>query len=196
MSRNERCPIAHQPATLLLAAALALGGCERPPMETVQGGYRGLAMEQVINPRLDAIKAANNQLPAAIPPAPAGGPPASSVYQNIQVLKDLNVAQFTRVMLAITQWVAPPDQSCNYCHTSDMASDERYTKVVARRMLEMVRHINTDWKSHVGDTGVTCYTCHRGNAVPQKVWFTDPGQSATGLIAGNAGKNKPAPASA
>jgi photosynthetic reaction center cytochrome c subunit len=149
-------------------------------------------MEQLINPRLDAIKAAKNELPAVIPPAPADGPLASSVYQNIQVLKDLNVAQFTRVMLAITQWVAPPDQSCNYCHGSNMASDEKYTKVVSRRMLQMVRHINTDWKSHVANTGVTCYTCHRGNAVPQYVWFINPGESATsGLIAGNAGKNKP-----
>jgi photosynthetic reaction center cytochrome c subunit len=180
---------------LLLAGAITMAGCERPPVETLQGGYRGLGMEQVINPRLDALKAAKNQLPAPLPPAPTGGPPATSVYKNIQVLTDLNVAQFARVMVAITQWVAPPDQSCNYCHTSDLASDARYTKVVARRMFQMVRHINTDWKTHVADTGVTCYTCHRGNAVPQNVWFTDPGRSAeTGLIAGNAGKNKPAPA--
>jgi photosynthetic reaction center cytochrome c subunit len=182
------------------AAALAVGvaataGCERPPVETLQGGYRGLGMEQVINPRLDAKKAALNQVPPAIPAAASGGPAATTVYKNIQVLNDLNVAQFTRVMLAITQWVAPPEQSCNYCHTSDMASDARYTKVVARRMLQMVRHINTDWKTHVAGTGVTCYTCHHGNAVPQNVWFTDPGRSAeSGLIAGNAGKNKPAPA--
>lgn len=174
---------------------VSLGGCEHPPMDTVQGGYRGLAMEQVINPRLDAAKAANNVVPPANPPAPTGGPLASSVYQNIQVLKDLNVAQFARVMVAITQWVAPPDQSCNYCHTSNMASDDRYTKVVARRMLQMVRHVNSDWQSHVGTTGVTCYTCHRGNAVPRYVWFTNPGESSeTGLIAGNAGKNKPSPA--
>jgi photosynthetic reaction center cytochrome c subunit len=170
-------------------------GCERPPVDTMQGGYRGLAMEEIINPRIDAEKAAKNQLPAPIPPAPADGPLASSVYKNIQVLKDLNVAQFTRVMLAMTQWVAPPDQSCNYCHGADMSSDARYTKVVSRRMLQMVRHINTDWKDHVGSTGVTCYTCHRGNAVPQNVWFTNPGESSsTGLIAGNAGKNKPSAA--
>ena len=177
------------------AAGLLLGlaACERPPVETLQGGYRGLGMTTLINPRSDAVKAAKNVVPEAIPAAPADGPAASSVYHNIQVLNDLNVAQFTRVMLAITQWVAPPEQSCNYCHTSDMASDDRYTKVVARRMLQMVRHINTDWKDHVGSTGVTCYTCHRGNAVPQNVWFTNPGESsATGLIAGNAGKNKPA----
>ncbi len=176
----------------VIGLSFALSGCEHPPVDTVQGGYRGLGMEQIINPRSDALKAAKNAVPAAIPAAPADGPPASSVYQNIQVLKDLNVAQFTRVMLAITQWVAPPDQSCNYCHTSNMASDDRYTKVVARRMLEMVRHVNSDWKDHVGATGVTCYTCHRGNAVPQNVWFTNPGESSTsGLIAGNAGKNKP-----
>jgi photosynthetic reaction center cytochrome c subunit len=172
-----------------------LTGCERPPIETKQSGYRGTAMEQVINPRSDAIKAASNVVPAPIPPAPADGPLASSVYQNIQVLKDLNVAQFTRVMLAITQWVAPPDQSCNYCHGANMASDDKYTKVVSRRMLQMVLHINQDWKSHVAKTGVTCYTCHRGNAVPQYVWFINPGESSeSGLIAGNAGKNKPSAA--
>jgi len=181
---------------VFLAGSFAiLGGCERPPMDEVQTGYRGLGMQVVINPRIDAKKAANNAVPAAIPAAAAGGPPASTVYKNIQVLKDLNVAQFTRVMLAITQWVAPPDQSCNYCHTSDMSSDDRYTKVVARRMLQMVRHVNSDWKNHVGDTGVTCYSCHRGNAVPQNVWFTDSGPSSnTGLIAGNAGKNNVSPA--
>jgi len=178
-----------------IGVGITLSGCERPPIETVQGGYRGLGMEQVINPRIDAVKAAKNELPAPIPAAPAEGPPASSVYKNIEVLKDLNVAQFTRVMVAITEWVAPKEQACAYCHTSDMASDDRYTKVVARRMLQMVRHINSDWHQHVGTTGVTCYTCHRGNAVPRNVWFTNPGESSTtGLIAGNAGKNVPSAA--
>ena len=180
-------------ALLLISAVGLIAGCERPPMETKQGGFRGLGMEQVINPRLDAIKYAKNAVPPPIPAAPADGPLASQVYQNVQVLKDLNVAQFTRVMLAITQWVAPPDQSCNYCHGSNMASDDRYTKVVARRMLQMTRHINTDWKDHVANTGVTCYTCHQGNAVPKNVWFTSPGESSsTGFIADMAGQNKPA----
>ena len=178
-----------------LTAAVFLAGCERPPMESKQGGYRGTAMAQIIDPRIDATKAANNVVPVSAAPAPEGGPLASSVYQNIQVLTDLNVAQFTRVMLAMTQWVAPPDQSCNYCHGANMASDARYTKVVSRRMLQMVRHINSDWKSHVAETGVTCYTCHRGNAVPKNVWFINPGESATsGLIANNAGKNVPSAA--
>jgi photosynthetic reaction center cytochrome c subunit len=181
------------PAILVAGAAAAvLSGCERPPVETLQGGYRGTGMEQVINPRLDAEKAAINKLPEVIPAASGEGPLASTVYQNIQVLKDLNVAEFSRVMLAMTQWVAPPDQSCNYCHGANMASDDRYTKVVARRMLEMTRHINSDWKNHVAATGVTCYTCHRGNVVPANVWFTQPDKLTTGLLASNAGQNVPA----
>ncbi len=175
------------------AAAAALSGCERPPVESLQGGFRGLGMEQVINPRLDAEKAAKNTLPDVIPAASAEGPLASTVYQNIQVLKDLNVAEFSRVMLAMTQWVAPPDQSCNYCHGADMASDERYTKVVARRMLEMTRHINSDWKNHVAATGVTCYTCHRGNVVPANVWFSQADKVTTGLLNSNAGQNLATP---
>ena len=41
----------------------------------------------------------------------------------------------------------------------------------------MTQHINADWKPHVAATGVTCYTCHRGKAVPQQVWFKAPPQN-------------------
>jgi len=169
-----------------VTVAAILGGCEHPPIESVQDGFRGTGMDQMINPRSDAVRAAKNVVPEPLPAASADGPLASAVYQNVQVLNDLSVGQFTRVMLAMSQWVAPADQSCNYCHGGNMASDDKYQKVVARRMLQMVRHLNTDWKSHVGTTGVTCYTCHRGNAVPQYVWFENPGESkARGLAAGN-----------
>jgi photosynthetic reaction center cytochrome c subunit len=177
------------PWTLLIvgvAAAAVLAGCERPPIESKQGGFRGTGMDTLINPRLDAVKEVKNEIPDALPAASPDGPLASTVYQNVEVLKDLSVGQFTRVMLAMNQWVAPKDQACNYCHAANMASDEKYTKVVARRMIQMVRHLNTDWKDHVGATGVTCYTCHRGNAVPQNVWFEKPSESkGKGLSAAN-----------
>jgi photosynthetic reaction center cytochrome c subunit len=32
----------------------------------------------------------------------------------------------------------------------------------------------------VGATGVTCYTCHRGQAVPAKVWFASPDRTLAG----------------
>ena len=99
-------------------------------------------------------------------------------------------------MAAIASWVAP-QQGCTYCHNQDnLAYDTRYTKIVARRMMQMVEHINTDWKVHVGVTGVTCYTCHRGNPVPKYHWFNaaDPVPSfAGGMAEINQGKNLPSP---
>jgi photosynthetic reaction center cytochrome c subunit len=38
-------------------------------------------------------------------------------------------------------------------------------------MLQMTQYINSEWKTHVADTGVTCYTCHRGQPVPSALWF-------------------------
>jgi len=179
---------------LAVLASLVTAACERPPVQMIQRGYRGTGMDQVYNPRTEAVVAAANQaLPAVTPPAEPGGLQATAVYKNIQVLTDLNVAEFTRVMLAITAWVAPPGQSCDYCHGGgDMASDDNYRKVVARQMLRMTRHLNADWKSHVAATGVTCYTCHRGANVPQFVWYKDPDPVGASEMAGNRdGQNAP-----
>jgi photosynthetic reaction center cytochrome c subunit len=71
-----------------------------------------------------------------------------------------------------------------------MASDEVYTKVVARRMIQMTRTINTAYSSHVQATGVTCYTCHRGQPVPANVWSVNPGpKQAGGMAASRNGQN-------
>ena len=179
----------------LLALAGLLAGCERPPIDTVQRGYRGTGMVEVYNPRLLAKEAAANKASEAIPAVPAvpGGTTAGQTYQNVKVLGDLGVGEFARTMVAITNWVAPK-QGCTYCHAADnIASDNLYTKVVARRMLEMTRHINGDWKTHVAETGVTCYTCHRGEPVPAKVWFAPADQKQAARMVGNkAGQNAPA----
>ena len=168
--------------SIALAAAGLVGGgllltFERPPVEVVQRGYRGVAMEQNYHPATLAKLAAANQAPFVFPAAQANGPTAGATYKNVQVLKDLSVGQFTRLMAAITTWVAP-QQGCTYCHVdaNNLASDDIYTKVVARRMLQMTQHINADWTNHVAATGVTCYTCHRGNPVPAiGVWYNDTG---------------------
>ena len=40
----------------------------------------------------------------------------------------------------ITRWDADGGKGCNYCHNpANLASDEKYTKVVARRMIQMTR---------------------------------------------------------
>jgi photosynthetic reaction center cytochrome c subunit len=168
-----------------------MGGCERPSPVTHQEGYRGTGLVDVQNPRILAEKQAANVVPPPLPPAPAGGPPASTAFKNLQVLQTLSIGEMTRLMVAMTAWVAPND-GCAYCHnTANMASDEKYTKVVSRRMLEMTQHINADWKPHVAATGVTCYTCHRGNPVPSDIWF-DHSNDVRSTFAGNkGGQNEP-----
>ena len=167
---------------VLTLMALLLSACELPPVDTVQRGYRGLGMEAVVNPRrLDDMVEANIP-PEAAPLAPDVGPKAKDLYQNVQILGDLSIAQFTRLMAAITNWVSP-EQGCVYCHDQqNFADDSLYTKRVARVMIAMTQRTNEDWKAHVGDTGVTCYTCHRGQAIPSAVWATDPGpQTVQGI---------------
>ena len=158
----------------LLAPCLVLTACKAGKVQTVQTGPRGLGKE--LNYDIDDVRrsVADNKPPAVIPPVPATavGP---SPYKNVQVLTDVSVPEFNRTMVAFSQWVAPtsgPRAGCTYCHVAtNLASDSIYAKVVARRMLQMVRHVNHDWRPHVGNTGITCYTCHRGSPAPHALWW-------------------------
>ncbi|MEM7745442.1 MAG: photosynthetic reaction center cytochrome PufC [Pseudomonadota bacterium] len=112
------------------------------------------------------------------PWVPEGGEPlAKDIYQNVQVLGDLTEDNFNRLMAAMTVWVSP-EQGCAYCHgdgdLDTYGSDDLYTKVVSRRMIQMTQNINENWDAHVasdGEGGVNCYTCHRGQNVPSGIWF-------------------------
>ena len=179
----------------MLAAATLLAGCERPPVDSVQSGYRGTGMVQVYNPRTVATQVPLNQPPPALPTGAPEGPKAKDIYQNVKVLGDLSVGQFTAQMVAITAWVSPKE-GCNYCHNpANLADDSKYTKVVARRMIEMTQHVNVDWKNHVANTGVTCYTCHRGEPVPSQTWYQPLAQDKRADFMGNKnGQNTPLPA--
>ena len=143
-----------------VATLVALGllhGCgERPPIKTEQLGYRGTGMEQNINPRIMAKLVAANQVGPVQPAADGSGPLASEIYQNVQVLKDLSVGEFTRVMLSMVDWVAPADQkNCTYCHNNENYADGgKYQYQVARRMLQMTREVNSKWQAHVGQTEI------------------------------------------
>ena len=121
------------------------------------------------------------------PYVPEGGEPlAKDIYDNVQVLGDLTEDNFNRLMLAMTQWVAP-EEGCAYCHgdvdIEDYGSDYQYTKVVSRRMIQMTQNINENWDGHVNankEVGVNCYTCHRGENVPSEIWFNiTPATEAT-----------------
>ncbi len=173
--------------------AIALAGCEIPATQKDQSGYRGTGLVNVQNPRIVAEKRAAIKIPTALPRVPSVGPPASAVYQNVQVLGHLSVGEFARLMVSITAWVAP-EQGCNYCHIGDnLASDAIYTKVVARRMLQMTQQINSEWKTHVVATGVNCYTCHRGKPIPAQVWFNEVDDVRSSFAGNRAGQNRAAP---
>jgi photosynthetic reaction center cytochrome c subunit len=178
----------------LLAVVLLLS-FSRPPVTTVQRGYRGTAM--LVNYTSGQVRdfLADNTIPTSLPPLPASGPKAGQVYKNVKVLGDLSVGQFTRLMASMTTWVAPK-VGCAGCHnTANMAEDSLYTKVVARRMIQMVRHINADWTQHVQNVGVTCWTCHRGRFVPSQIWFQGAAQSSfLGAAESDTGKNMATPA--
>ena len=144
--------------------------------ETVQTGPRGTGMVKIDTPgRLMALEAVN-----ILPPGDAPWPPeadamlAGEAYENVQVLGHLTVDNFNRLMAGITEWVSP-EQGCAYCHgEDDLASDDVYTKVVARRMIQMTWALNQDWEVHTAPSGVTCYICHRGENVPPYVWTRLP----------------------
>lgn len=179
----------------IAALPLTLAACELGPKQSQQLGPRGPAMEQVTN--LNLVK------PPAAPPASAyaltsrDGQKARDVYPELQVLGDISVDEFGLLMANITAWVvpadAPPEQAgCNYCHNPEnMASYEKYTKSVALNMLKMTQNINVNWQSHVKQTGVTCYTCHRGKGVPEYSWSLKEQPVTRGMTGYRAGQNEP-----
>jgi photosynthetic reaction center cytochrome c subunit len=173
------------------AALVTLGGCDLGHKQTTQTGYRGAGLDQIVDLKHIAKASAIPAPPYPLPPD--GGPTAGQSYQNVKVLGGVSKERFDHLMAEINQWVAPPAQGCNYCHNPEnMASDEKYTKVVARRMLQMTQAINARWVSHVKQTGVTCYTCHRGNAVPLNKWALAEGTPDPDTILGNKhGQNTP-----
>ena len=189
-----------KPVPSLTITALVLFGIaliftpdwDRPPVEVQQIGYRGTATEQVTNPRRVAEHMAVNMALEEVYELEKVGDPAGEIYENLQVLGHLPEEQFTRLMAAITEWIAP-EEGCTYCHIADnLASDDVYTKVVARRMIQMTQHLNETWSDHVGGAGVTCYTCHRGNGVPEYIWTTDMASTdSPGFTPVEFGHNKP-----
>lgn len=166
---------------------LAVGACEVAPKTSSQNGYSGTGMDTI----MIADSAVAEEVPSP-PYDPPGleGTRAGDRYENLQVLGDLSEDQFNYTMAAITEWVSP-EEGCNYCHNpADMASDELYTKVVSRRMLEMTRALNADWTSHVKQTGVTCWTCHRGENIPSETW-TLPSPHPNSIVNNRSGQNEP-----
>lgn len=98
--------------------------------------------------------------------------------ENLKVLpEDISGPELRAVMIGFVQAL---DVRCEHCHDDsngnrlsemDFASDAKETKEIARTMMKMVQRINSEDLAEIGRPaetriGVTCITCHRGNALP------------------------------
>lgn len=99
---------------------------------------------------------------SAVAQAPAGQT-AGQAFKNVQVLKDiptdqlLPTMQFFEGSLGVT---------CNFCHDAqDRTKDDKPQKLMARKMIAMVRDINKN--TFNGERTVTCNSCHRGRTQPE-----------------------------
>ena len=103
---------------------------------------------------------------------------AEQVYKNIQVLKGLPATELDGVMEFMS---AALGVGCTHCHTNPWDSDEKSTKLGARRMILMTRSINKENFNSI--PAVTCYSCHRGQhntePVPPVDLATTPAPDAT-----------------
>jgi len=137
---------------ILTIAMMTKSGWDRPPIETVQNGFRGLGLEQVYNPREVRELLAENQVPESFWPledVDMTTPKAGEIYENVQVLGHLPDDQFNRLMSALTEWVVGDAAACDYCHdTANFADGSMYTYQVSRKMLQMTQYINADWAAN------------------------------------------------
>jgi hypothetical protein len=97
----------------------------------------------------------------------ASGPVVEQGNKNIKVLNGMPESQLIPAMKFFTVSLGV---GCIYCHVSkdgqmDTAADDKETKRVARAMIKMVREANAS--TFHGSAQVSCYTCHRGQPVPQ-----------------------------
>jgi len=97
----------------------------------------------------------------AAPPS-MEGKTAEQFYKSIKVLNGVPADQ---VIEAMHQIRAALGVNCEFCHEDpDRAADTKEAKETARQMMRMVTDINKN--NFKGQQEVTCYTCHRGRAVP------------------------------
>lgn len=88
--------------------------------------------------------------------------------KNLKLLKGQTTEQVIETMRSFRTALGV---QCTYCHVAveggppNFASDENPKKEIARNMLTMAREINAKFPQD-GKRRVSCYTCHRGAAMP------------------------------
>jgi photosynthetic reaction center cytochrome c subunit len=102
--------------------------------------------------------------------------PVEQVRKNIQVLKGLPDSQLFLLMNFVGDSLGV---NCDHCHVKGEKNpqtgedtwlwerDDKKEKAVGRDMMRMVLELNRT--SFKGEGAVTCYTCHRGSARPERL---------------------------
>jgi hypothetical protein len=95
----------------------------------------------------------------------AGQKLAEEQFKNIQALKGIPAEQLIPAMQFIA---ASLGVECEFCHVHEkMDSDDKKPKKIARQMITMM--LDIDKTNFEGRLEVTCYTCHRGAAMPVSI---------------------------
>jgi len=128
--------------------------------------------------------------------------PNNPEYKNLKVLpKSITHEQLGKVM---GTWSHSLGVHCNFCHVRndstkkmDFPSDAKPEKEMARHMFKMMNKINKkyfDFKDDTASTamatGISCYTCHRGNSHPE-VKLPETGKGPGGPDKGPGGPGGP-----
>lgn len=88
---------------------------------------------------------------------------ATDLYKNIQAMKDHSA---TDLIAAMNRFTRALGVNCQHCHVENhFESDDKPAKQTARKMIEMVRAI--DSQNFPSSNAVTCWTCHRGGLKPE-----------------------------
>lgn len=96
--------------------------------------------------------------------------PASEVYEDIQMFKQVPAGRLLRIMeMGFSRSLGV---NCTHCHNpDDWASEEKNKKQITRDMMQMVGKINGELLSKIENLEsenptVNCTTCHRGQVKP------------------------------
>lgn len=143
-------------------------------------GYSLLSLAMTFGPSADSLSAQDSQ------------------HQNLQALPpDISRNELTDTMLGFLRALGLPrraGQGCLHCHEGsldvprgewDYASDAKPTKLTARRMIQMVNAINSEYlgsldQRHAPDLTVGCATCHRGRVDPRPLLQVLAGAESNG----------------
>ncbi|HUN87606.1 MAG TPA: c-type cytochrome [Terriglobales bacterium] len=110
---------------------------------------------------------------------PRRRPQLPDKFTNLQVLpKDISKDDLVDTMRLFSHSLGV---HCDFCHqvsetSQNWASDKKDEKNAARNMMRMVDHINAEFMPKLEplpgeekkESGVNCWTCHRGHKEPEK----------------------------